>query len=218
MTALAFGLASSAVLAAVVVAATRTSGDADARPTVAIVGDSITEQGESILEDGLSDDWRLLIDGRSGFTVAEQLPAARDLADGDPVQVVVNLGTNDVTKGNDLGQSVADLAEVVASFPDAACVHLVTINEGIRLAGVSLGDRSSQLNRAMVALAAADPRIHVIDWSAVVAADEAGDQPDGPIVNDTVHPTTRGQRVLTALYAEALAACSPAPVAGGGAG
>ena len=81
-----FGLVSSAILATVVILATRSS-TADANPeaeaaaarstTVAIVGDSITEQGESALDQVLADDWRLDIDGRAGFTVAEQLPAAR---------------------------------------------------------------------------------------------------------------------------------------------
>jgi lysophospholipase L1-like esterase len=207
-----FGLVSSAILAMIVIVATRSSSTSapDPRPKVAIVGDSITEQGESALKAGLSGHWRLRIDGRAGFTVAQQLPAARDLGDWGPSQVVVNLGTNDVMKGSDLGQSADELREVVAAFPEASCVHLVTLNEGIRLAGTSYAARSAELNQVMAELAAADPRVHLIDWSSVVAADEASSDADDPILNDTVHPTSRGQRVLTGLYAEALAAC-PAP-------
>jgi lysophospholipase L1-like esterase len=181
--------------------------EADTRPTVAIVGDSITEQGESALNQTLSHDWRLSIDGRSGHTVAEQLPAARSLGERAPSQVIVNLGTNDVLKRDDLTQSAADLAEVVAAFPGATCIHLVTVNEGIELGGRSFADRSAELNRSISALAAADPRIDVVDWSAAVAAYEAGDQADGPILTDTVHPSPRGQLALAARYAEALAAC-----------
>jgi lysophospholipase L1-like esterase len=207
-----FGLVSSAVLATIVILATRSSTtEADPRPTVAIVGDSITERGESALRKTLSDDWRLSIDGRSGYTVAEQIPAARALGEQAPTQVIVNLGTNDVMKGHDLSQSAADLAEVVAAFPAATCIHLVTVNEGIELGGRSFADRSAELNRSIAELAAADPRIDVVDWSAAVAAYEAGDQADGPILTDTVHPSPRGQLALAARYAEALASC-PAPV------
>jgi hypothetical protein len=221
-----FGLVSSVILATVVILATRSptadtdprpsatrssTVDTDPRPRVAVVGDSITEQGESALEQVLSDDWRLDIDGRSGFTIAEQLPAARSLARDTPSQVIVNLGTNDVLNGRDLSGSAADLAEVVASFPSARCIHLVTVNEGIEVAGRSYADRSAQTNRAIVALAATDPRIDVIDWSAVVAAYEAGDQADGPILTDTVHPSPRGQLALAVRYADALASCSAGP-------
>lgn len=206
-----FGLVSSAILATIVILATRSSTtEIDARPTVAIVGDSITEQGESALKQVLADDWRLSIDGRSGFTVAEQLPAARSLGEQAPTQVVVNLGTNDVMKGNDLTESAAALAEVVAAFPATTCIHLVTINEGIEMAGRSYADRSAEMNRSIAALAAADPRVDVIDWSAVVAAYEAGDQADGPILTDTVHPSPRGQLALALHYAEALSACPAA--------
>ena len=35
----------------------------------------------------------------------------------------------------------------------------------------------------------------------------AGPQPYGPLLNDTIHPTPRGQQVLADLYAQALTAC-----------
>lgn len=203
-----FGVVSSVVLATIVVLATRSSTpEGDAPPTVAIVGDSITELGETALVQVLGDDWRLSIDGRSGFTVAEQLPAARRLAEGLPSQVVVNLGTNDVTRGDELGRSATDLREVAAAFPDAACIHLVTVNEGIEWNGDSEAGRAAELNRAMADLAAADPRVDVIDWSAAVAAYEVGDQAEGPILTDTIHPSPRGHLALALRYAEALASC-----------
>ena len=210
--AVAFCLVSAAILGAVVVWASRSStADTDDRPTVAIVGDSITDQGESVLTSDLSEDWRLRIDGASGYTIAEQLPAAEALGDRDPQQVIVNLGTNDVMKGDDLDQSAAALRQIVAAFPDAACIHLVNINQGIVLGGVSFAPRSAQLNRAMTEIAADDPRVEVLDWSRAVSADEAVNHSDGPLLRDTVHPTTPGQHVLARIYADALAAC---PVGG----
>ena len=67
------------------------------------------------------------------------------------------------------------------------------------------------MNRAIAALAADDPRIRVVDWAGTVAVDEAN-PPAGaePIIEDTVHPSPRGQRVLAEMYAASLAGC-PAP-------
>jgi lysophospholipase L1-like esterase len=176
-------------------------------PTVAIVGDSITEQGTSVLTEDLTGGWHLRIDGRSGYTISQQVPAAQSLAAHDPHQVIVNLGTNDVMRADDLDQSAAILRQMVALFPAATCIHLVNINEGIVLGGTSFAALSSQLNQAIAAIAADDPRLDVLDWSAAVRADEAAGHPDDPLLTDTVHPTRRGQHVLAALYADALAAC-----------
>ena len=113
--------------------------------------------------------------------------------------------------GNDLTRSAADLAEVVAAFPAATCIHLVTVNEGIEMAGRSYADRSAELNRSIEALAAADPRVDVIDWSAVVAAYEAGDQADGPILTDTCIPRPGASSAPGAALRRGALAC-PAPV------
>jgi lysophospholipase L1-like esterase len=208
LVAVAFGLVSAAILGGVVVWASRSStADTDGRPTVAIVGDSITDQGESVLTSDLSEEWRLRIEGASGSTIAEQLKAADALGGRDPQQVIVNLGTNDVMNGDDLDQSAAALRQIVAAFPHAACIHLVTINQGIVLGGVSFAPRSAQLNRAMTEIAADDPRVEVLDWSRVVGADDAVDHSEGPLLRDTVHPTTSGQHVLARMYAEALTGC-----------
>ena len=215
--AIGFGVGSALVLGALAVWAARaSSGPAMARtpdtvahgvPHVAIVGDSITEQGEAVLNEVLGSRWPLEIDGRSGYTIVEQQPAATALADRDPTQVIVNLGTNDVWHGGDLTTSASDLATLVATFAGATCIHLVTINESMVPNGISLGARAAEVNQAIRDLAARDPRIHLIDWSAAVAADQSGPQPYGPIVGDSIHPTKRGQLVLAQLYADSLAAC-----------
>src|SRR5688572_4027305 len=111
-----FGLVSALILGGIVVLATRSTGssatgsgpvdtatsaptttgsspstsspDGGALPLVAVIGDSITEQGEQVLTAQLDDRWDLLVDGRSGFTIAQQLPAARRAADSQPTQVV----------------------------------------------------------------------------------------------------------------------------------
>ena len=176
-------------------------------PTVAIVGDSITEQGTSVLTEDLTGGWRLRVDGRSGYTISQQVPAAQSLAARDPHQVIINLGTNDVIRAADLDQSAAILRQLVALFDGATCIHLVNINEGIVIGGLSFAPQAAQLNRDMVGIAADDPRVDVLDWSAAVRADTDVSHQDDPLLKDTVHPTPRGQHVLAGLYADALAAC-----------
>ncbi len=180
---------------------------ADHRPTMAIVGDSITEQARSVLRRELGHDWRLRVDGRPGATVAEQLAAARTLAEGDPAQVIVDLGTNDVLQGRSPDASADDLRQLVASFPDAACIHLVTVNEEMVLGEARLQRPAAELNTAIASMAADDPRLDVVDWAEAVRTYQAGPQPDGPITSDSVHPTGYGKQVLAGLYADALAGC-----------
>jgi lysophospholipase L1-like esterase len=231
-----FGLVSALVLGGIVVLATRSTGsnvtesgsvdstttsaptttgvalspppsDDGALPLVALIGDSITEQSEPVLTARLDDRWDLLVDGRSGFTIAQQLPAARRAADAQPTQVIINLGSNDVAavaSGDEVG---AELAEMVGLFPSARCIHLVEVTEGIEWGGRSFAGGAVAINQEIAGLAAADPRVRIVAWSDAVAAAEAGGLPDGPVLEDTVHPTTAGQQLLARLYDEALAAC-----------
>ena len=174
--------------------------------TVAVVGDSITEWGQGALRDDLGGDWDLSIDGRAGFRVAEQLPAAAELAAADPGQVVVNLGTNDVLQGRSPASAVEDLARMVELFPGARCIHLVTVNERMVAGRGDLTTPARAVNDGIRRLADDDERITVVDWAATIDADASGGGRD-PLVYDTVHPTERGDHVLAGLYADALAAC-----------
>jgi lysophospholipase L1-like esterase len=205
-----FGVVSSLVLGTTVVLATRSSEPDAARPTerVVLLGDSITELGESTLEARLGDRWALLVDGQSGATVAQRLPAAERAADDDPRQVVVNLGTNDVTLLLDPAASVAQMRDLLDLFPDAACLHVVTVGEGIEINGRRYADEAAAYNEGLRSLAAADPRVTVLDWDAALHADEeANGTASDELLHDTVHPTVRGEEVLAALYAAGLESC-----------
>jgi hypothetical protein len=175
-------------------------------PSVALIGDSITEQSAEVLADRLAARWDLVIDGRSGFTLAEQLPAARALAEWEPTQVVINLGSNDVARVSRVDVQ-ARLAEMVALFPTARCIHLVTVNDGIVWSGRSYAAGAAAVNEAVAAIAAGSSRVGVIDWSAAVAEAEAAGPPGAPVLADTVHPTPIGRQLLGELYEEALSAC-----------
>jgi len=179
----------------------------DPGESVTVLGDSITALGGPVMDEQLGPRYALEVDGQFGATVADRLPAARDLAAGAPDQVVLNLGTNDVVHGGDLTDSVRNLDAMVALFADARCVHVVTVNTNVTLDGESFPSRAEQLNRAIEALPAAHPNVDVVRWDQMQqAAVDAGGSPTA-LTTDGVHPTDEGQRLLVAAYGDALRKC-----------
>lgn len=180
--------------------------------SVAILGDSITRQGSSVLADVLGSTWDLRVDGKDGYTVLGQTPAGRNLAEGDPEQVIINLGTNDVFFDRyDLPTSAVQMANLLGFFAGARCIHLVTVNEHMG-PDPALAPRARTFNESLRRLAAADPRIHLLDVNAVFAAAQADPSVAKPLFDsDTIHPTTNGHRVLAEAYDAALRSC-PAPI------
>jgi lysophospholipase L1-like esterase len=171
-------------------------------PEVVLVGDSITFQTIGVFEEELGDDWGLTIHGVPSMRADQLLPAVPELAAHHPVQVVVNLGTNDALQGTPPGDTVAALEQLAAGFPGARCIHLVTINEHMLTPeGVAAG-----LN-ARIRDLAARRGWHTVPWDAVVRDYDAGPQPEGPVTSDSVHPTAVGERLLADAYDRALAAC-----------
>lgn len=174
---------------------------------VALIGDSITSQAQGTFAAELGDEYTLFIDGKPGYKVADQLPAARQLSTADPQQVVINLGTNDVlTEGQDLDASADALVEMVGLFPDSDCIHLVTVSERMVSMKFDLQSRAEAMNESMREIVQTDDRIDVIDWAATVAEWEAA-HPGASLTLDTVHPTAEGNELLSDAYAEALSSC-----------
>ncbi len=135
------------------------------------------------------------------------MPAARTLAEGDPSQVIVNLGTNDVLQGLAISDSEAALRDVVAAFPRATCIHLVDVNEDMLVIGGDGSERARAVNEVIRRVAEEDARVDVVSWAGIVDQQLEAGQPDGAILSDTIHPTTQGKTLLADAYAEALAAC-----------
>lgn len=174
--------------------------------TVAVIGDSITYQGRTVIEEVLGDDYVVLVDGRSGFRVGEQLPAAEKLALGVVDQVIIELGTNDVMQGWDLDRSGSDLRGIVELFSQTRCIHLVKVDESISSLDGEAGSRARRLNAVMDEIAASESRVSVVDWPTVVQRYEV-DNPGREITYDGVHPTEEGQQLLVEAYRDALASC-----------
>jgi lysophospholipase L1-like esterase len=190
------------VLAVVVVARGRHRG-----PEVVLVGDSITAMTRDLFFNQLGDDWGLTVQGEPGHRSDELIPAVPPLAAQHPVQVVVNLGTNDVMQGKDPAETQAALEELANGFNSARCIHLVTVNDHmVKLDDPALPVRIADLNGRIRTLAASKGW-GVIAWDELVNSYEGGPQAEGPITTDTVHPSEYGEHVLTDAYARALDGC-----------
>lgn len=185
------------------------SGSADdgTKPRALILGDSITDHGQRELNDTLGPLYALSIDGQDNFRIDDQLPVAERWATRPFQQVVINLGTNDAVQGWPLDQSTANLTKLVGMFPTAKCVHVTTINEHLRARSADVGAYAAALNSQIRALAAADPRIRVVDWNAIVEANLAQGV---DLTSDGVHPTRDGGQQLIDAYEESMATCDRA--------
>lgn len=185
----------------------RALGIGQARPPVVLIGDSITANLAGTARDELGGDWALTIDGKPGFVAADQVPAAQNATRFPFEQAVVNLGTNDaMTSGQDLGETIAALEQVVDLFADVPCVHVVTVNESMMNGTGDAPIRARRINDGLRTIASTRPNVDVVDWAAIVR-DVQREQGE-PLTTDTVHPNDRGNAVLAAAYEDALAACS----------
>jgi hypothetical protein len=175
------------------------------KPRVLVLGDSITDRSQASLNEELGASYSLSIDGKASFRIGEQLPSAQRWATRSFDQVVINLGTNDAVQGGSMRQSGADLGTIVAQFPEARCVHLVTVTEDIPAeASPAAAGRAALINQRMREIASGDARVRVLDWSAVVHAElERGGAP----TLDGVHPTEEGHQMLADLYSASIRNC-----------
>jgi lysophospholipase L1-like esterase len=181
----------------------------DDRPVVGFLGDSITFQATTALEDRAPDTWRADVRATSGATIVDMAAQAARMGAEQPEAVIVNLGTNDVMQGLPPEKSAADLDLLLDQLGDPSCVVLVTVHENIvtEQDGV-LADRVRATNAALAEVA--DRRgVRVVDWTAHLAA--AGAVPGTPdLLIDTVHLSDAGIDNLVGLYLDTLAdGCGP---------
>ncbi len=177
-------------------------------PTVAFLGDSISVVTSPEIKTELGGDYTPDIAAVLGIQAGQMIPAGQRAAAKDPDQVVIELGSNDVLHGANLGNAQADLLKLISLFPNARCIHMVNIDTHMTDNGTPLGPRAGTLNVALSRLHAADKRIDIIDWNQIVSADIAAHPPSGtPLTDDTVHPNPAGRALLATAIKTALDNC-----------
>jgi lysophospholipase L1-like esterase len=198
------------VLAVVLVAgALLAVGVAQPRPVVLLAGDSITELSAGVLAGALDGTFGIgghdvAVVARSGATAGEMEPSVVTAVAG-PDQIVINLGTNDAVRTGTVAEGLASIERMAGAYPDARCVHLVTLNEGMVAFedAVGPGQRAAELNRGLLALAEREG-YRLIRWDQLVAeATARGEQ----LTLDSIHPSPEGEAVLADAYREAIESC-----------
>jgi len=181
----------------------------DRRPTVAVLGDSITFESETelrvALEAGTVVDLTAVV-GRPGKTFAELLADAEQIATTGPDLVVINLGTNDALKSVPIGDTRLALDALYAALPDALIVAVAVTT---RFSDSPFDVRAQAINDRLRAGCRDRARpVAVVAWDEIVAADDANraDSPaHDPILSDGLHPTPRGRARLADAIAVAVA-------------
>jgi lysophospholipase L1-like esterase len=192
-----------------VVLAVRFAGVLDTdveRPRVLVLGDSITDQGQRFVRAEMRASYDLSIDGKASFRIDQQLPSARRWAQRPFSQVVINLGTNDADQGYSVDESTESLTDMVALFADAVCVHLVTLNEQPPTINTAEAPaRAIQLNERIRQLAAADPRVRVIDFDSILREVRSGGTDP---TEDGIHPIDEVHERLSEAIASSVDTCN----------
>lgn len=169
---------------------------------VALLGDSITSLASINLKERLLGTDQIHDHAVWGIRVDEQLDTAKGIAKDRPDQVMLNLGTNDVTQGRDTQAVLDDYATILDTLDQIQCVHVITLNEHMR-GDTALGAKAAQINVGIRELAAQHDNTTVTEWSAIFAypADNS------LLMDDLLHPNEEGSKKLGGAMALLAKAC-----------
>jgi GDSL-like Lipase/Acylhydrolase family len=168
----------------------------DGRPSLVLIGDSITHRSADVLEATLGDRYDVTIVAEDGRTIDEQQDGASEAAASSPDFVFINLGTNDAVKGVSLDDAEKGLVDMAAKFPDS-CIVFATINKNTTIPVYNA--KASALNDWLFANAP-----HIADWNAIVTA---GYMDRKPVVLDGLHPNDLGKAKYAQIISDALDEC-----------
>jgi hypothetical protein len=176
------------------------------KPTVVLVGDSITVLATSAIQNLLDPRYHVEVVAKDGIRINQSFPALISALRSRPSAVVENLGTNDALQagaGYDWGPSWHKLILILKSTP---CVVLTTINPVTD--AYSHRPVATRINADIMALTARSPtKYKVADWSGFlrrhVTSQRIYLRPD-PIL---IHPSQAGALKIAALDQDALTKC-----------
>jgi hypothetical protein len=169
--------------------ATAAAGFSD-RPTVAVVGDSITALSRQSIATSLGRaGYEPSIEAVIGIEAEQAVPLVDQLAEQKPNDWIIELGTNDAGRDNPLWASplLAEWQQVRSS----GCVIYLSVSP-------HAGPIAAQINASLAELARAHANVHILDWGSLEYENPAWIEPD------MIHPTTTGQVELATLEAQML--------------
>jgi hypothetical protein len=158
--------------------------------TVGVVGDSITALSrESIAASLAQAGYQPIIEAVVGIKIAQARPSIDQLAQQNPNDWIIELGTNDAGTGNQLW--ALPLLGEWQQVRSAGCLIYLSVSPRV-------GPIAAQINASLAGLARAHANVHVLDWGNLEYGNPAWVEPD------TIHPTPAGQAELAALEAREL--------------
>ncbi|MCU1467769.1 MAG: putative acyltransferase [Actinomycetia bacterium] len=168
------------------------------KPTVAVVGDSITLFSGTDISTALGNGYDADIHAGIGRRIDEMLPTLEAVARAHPFAVAINLGSNDALQARTHPDWRTGVDRMLALLTPGRCVLLTTIN--VRLPGPgSTSIVANNINTALDEAARAHTNFHVVDWNAALRGKEAT-----LLTVDQIHPSPAGQLTLAALTRTAL--------------
>lgn len=164
--------------------------DLTSRPSVYVIGDSITSLSQTSISSVLTDaGYRPTISATPGARIGQAQTNIATLAQNQPWAWIVELGTDDAGAGN-ASWPQPFLAEWTAVAP-ARCVVYVTVSP-------RAGPVGAQINASIERLAQAHQNVHVLDWGQEEYANPTW------VASDGIHPTSEGQVELAELEQQDL--------------
>ena len=160
------------------------------RPTVAVVGDSITALSRQSIATSLAQaGYQPSIEAVYGIELVQAVPVVDQLVEQKPNDWIIELGTNDAGRDNPLWALpfLADWQQVRSS----GCVIYLSVSP-------RAGQIAAQINVSLAGLARAHANVHILDWGSLEYGNPTWIEPD------MIHPTPAGQAELAALEARVL--------------
>jgi hypothetical protein len=172
--------------------------DRSSKPTVAVVGDSITFFSGADISAALGRGYDADIHAGIGRRIDEMLPTLETVARAHPFAVAINLGSNDALQARTHPDWRTGFDRMLALLTAQRCVLITTINA--RLPGsTSTSIVADNINTALAEAVRAHSNLHVVDWNAALRGKEAT-----LLTVDQIHPSPAGQLTLAALTRTAL--------------
>jgi hypothetical protein len=160
------------------------------RPTVAVVGDSITALSRQSIATSLGQaGYEPSIEAVVGIEMDQAVPLVDQLAQEKPNDWIIELGTNDAGRDNPLWAwpLLAEWQDVRSS----GCVIYLSVS-------AHAGPIAAQINASLAGLARSHANVHILDWGNLEYGNPAWIEPD------MIHPTPAGQAELASLETQML--------------
>ena len=159
-------------------------------PTVAVVGDSITDLSRQSIAASLTQaGFHPVVHAVIGIEMAQAVPWVDQLAQQHPSDWIIELGTNDAGRNNP-SWTLPFLA-VWHQVRSTGCVIYLSVSQ-------RAGPIATQINASLARLALTHANVHVLDWGNLEYLNPAWTEPD------LIHPTPAGQSELAAVETQEL--------------